>query len=390
MAIDISAFDSTVNMNPLLRAIEGYRQGVGEQFKFQNNQKIGGAIARGDTQGAMSAAAEGGSDVPTLMAIAEKHRAEMERQRQEQALAQMKSNPEIAKRMNPAFAAALEALPAEQRATQYAEVTNPITREKLDIQRMQARQHAQDQYGKAGTIVQDKDGTFYSVQFGSNGQKIVAPLQFNGTGLTPAKGTEVVGDTIIDKTTGRDIRNVAPNIAGGAAAKEVGEARGKATVDLPRIVDNATLMLKTIEQARVHPGRDAGTGPVGGRLPAIGGQQAGFVALTDQIQGKAFLEAFNSLKGGGQITEVEGTKATNAIARLNRVQNKADYDAALRDLEDVVRLGLSRAQRNGQQPRAPAPAANMPQPGQIIDHPAGRFLFKGGDPADKNNYEAVK
>ncbi len=43
-----------------------------------------------------------------------------------------------------------------------------------------------------------------------------------------------------------------------------------------------------------------------------------FNAMLDQVQGGAFLQAFESLKGGGQITQIEGEKATQAIVRAQQ------------------------------------------------------------------------
>lgn len=127
--------------------------------------------------------------------------------------------------------------------------------------------------------------------------------------------------------------------------KTIGEQEGKAVMDLPRQVDNATLALKTIDQIRNHPGKAYGVG-VTGVLPGIPGtSQRGFVNLVEQAKGKTFLEAFNSLRGGGQITEAEGSKATQALARLDRAQTQEDFDAALSDLAEVINLGLSRAQK---------------------------------------------
>lgn len=380
MALDPSAFAANrVNFSPLLQAVQGYRQGMDANFDFRGQQELGAALASGNMQGARDAAGKYGMDTNVLLTLGEKARQEQERARMAEALQGAENNPELGRILTPEVRASLAALSPEQRAARIAEYADPIKREQLNIQRQQAARAAADQYGKQGTVVQDKDGTYYSVQFGSNGQKIVAPLQFNGQGLTPSKGVDTVGDTIIDKATGAPVRNVAPNIAGAAAAKEIGEAQGKATMDAPRVADNATQMLDTIQKARQHPGRSMGTGPVAGRLPALGGDQAGFVALMDQIQGKTFLEAFNSLKGGGQITEAEGRKATEALARLNRVQNERDFNAALVDLEDVVKAGVARSQRAAQPAQGVgAPVPQKPRQVPVINSPAEASRLPSG------------
>jgi hypothetical protein len=204
-------------------------------------------------------------------------------------------------------------------------------------------------YGKTGAIVQGPDGRYYSVQFAEDGSKKIDPLAVGETALTPSRGVAEVdtgtGTQIIDKATGLPVRDVAKDLAGAEREKAIGDAQGKATADLPRVSDNAALALKTINDIRNHPGKAYGTG-VAGVLPGIPGtQQRGFVNLVDQAKGKTFLEAFNSLRGGGQITENEGAKATQALARLDRAQTPQDFEASLKDLEEVINLGLSRAKK---------------------------------------------
>jgi len=78
----------------------------------------------------------------------------------------------------------------------------------------------------------------------------------------------------------------------------------------------------------------------------------------DQLKGQAFLQAYNNLKGAGQITEIEGTKAENATARLNQAQNKEDFVKALQDLKEVITSAKSRAEKQTEGAPAPAPATD--------------------------------
>jgi hypothetical protein len=79
-----------------------------------------------------------------------------------------------------------------------------------------------------------------------------------------------------------------------------------------------------------------------------------------QIEGKTFLEAFESLKGGGAITEVEGAKATQAISRMNKAQSEVEYVKAARELQEVVRKGVERARKKaGVAPGATDAAGGM-------------------------------
>lgn len=65
--------------------------------------------------------------------------------------------------------------------------------------------------------------------------------------------------------------------------------------------------------------------------------------LIDQIRGDVFLQAFSTLKGGGQITEIEGEKATQAQARLSTAQSEEAFRAALNELKFYTELGIKRA-----------------------------------------------
>jgi hypothetical protein len=90
-------------------------------------------------------------------------------------------------------------------------------------------------------------------------------------------------------------------------------------------------------------GMAAAVGPLDARTPTFGESATRFESYHNQLKGKAFLAAFESLKGGGQITEIEGQKAEQAISRLNLAMSEKDYKEALQDLRQVVEQGLQRA-----------------------------------------------
>jgi hypothetical protein len=82
-----------------------------------------------------------------------------------------------------------------------------------------------------------------------------------------------------------------------------------------------------------------------GRLPPLTQAGTDLTVRISQLQGQAFLQAFESLKGGGAITEREGQAATEAIARLNRIQSKEAFEDSLRELRSIMERGLERARR---------------------------------------------
>ncbi len=173
-------------------------------------------------------------------------------------------------------------------------------------------------------------------------------------------GTQFVKPSQLNPSSA-PLATVQKDVAGQKAQQEIGEAQGKAVMDMPRQQDNADTALKTIEAIRSHPGKKWGVGAVG-VLPGIPGTaQNGFVNLVDQAKGQVFLQAFSSLRGGGAITEAEGAKATQALSRLDRSQSEKDFDAALGDLEAVINSGLARAKAatGGRQQAAPA---TLPDP----------------------------
>lgn len=142
-----------------------------------------------------------------------------------------------------------------------------------------------------------------------------------------------------------------------AQASAQGAARGDAIVGMDSAIQSAERSIANLQQIRDDPNLSSITGMVQGRLPPMTQGGTDLNTRIQQAQGAAFLEAFESLKGGGAITEIEGTKAEQAMARLNRTQSEDAYKEALNELIDVLNIGMSRARsRAGQPAEAAAPA----------------------------------
>lgn len=163
--------------------------------------------------------------------------------------------------------------------------------------------------------------------------------------------------TLVDPQTRQPVGTLPKDVAGVEREKVLGEDAGKSISNLPQIMSTASETLKAIEGVRNHAGRGWGTGTLG-TIPGIPGtSQRGFIAAVDQLKGKTFLEAYNSLRGAGAIANAEGERATNAIARLDRAQNKEDFETGLNDLRDVIKSGMLRAAAKS---RAPGAAQSSP------------------------------
>ncbi|TNC74156.1 hypothetical protein [Rubellimicrobium roseum] len=105
-----------------------------------------------------------------------------------------------------------------------------------------------------------------------------------------------------------------------------------------------------------------------------------FGARARQLEGQAFLQAFESLKGGGAITETEGLKATQAIGRLDTAQSEADYRDALSELRGILTTAQLRLSGGSSADVSADPALTPPAsiPNDMDDDELVRFYMQGG------------
>ena len=101
-------------------------------------------------------------------------------------------------------------------------------------------------------------------------------------------------------------------------------------------------MISSIDGILNDPALDISTGMLSPLQNVPGTPQRRFGSRANQLEGQAFLQAFESLKGGGQITEIEGQKATQAIGRLDTSQSAEDYRNALLELRETLAAAASR------------------------------------------------
>jgi hypothetical protein len=143
--------------------------------------------------------------------------------------------------------------------------------------------------------------------------------------------------------------------------------------------DTYNYMDELLERVKTHPGRQYSTGK-SSILPKVPGTApADFQVLLDQIGGQQFLQAFETLKGGGQITEVEGRKATEAQARLNPKQSEESFLQGVTELQGIARSAKERASAKIQPQDSPStPAAQSAAPRQRKTV-AGTTYEKGAD-----------
>lgn len=120
----------------------------------------------------------------------------------------------------------------------------------------------------------------------------------------------------------------------------------------PADVTSAIAMINSIDGILNDPALENSTGIMAPLQAIPGTPMRRFGARADQLNGQAFLQAFESLKGGGQITEIEGQKATQAIGRLDTSQSAADYREALTELRSILSTVAARPEGWVEQQRA--------------------------------------
>lgn len=167
-------------------------------------------------------------------------------------------------------------------------------------------------------------------------------------------------------------RNMVFGIGGGGAqaggldalskvnqAEEKGKLDAKVGIEkeelrqvLPTFLEEAKNHIRMVKELKNHPGRKgniwwhnkAGSWLPDGSVP--NNTDAGdAISRLGEIKGGAFLEAFKSLKGGGQITEVEGKKATDAKNRMSRATSEEEFNRAADDYVSAIKRGVEQLQR---------------------------------------------
>lgn len=163
--------------------------------------------------------------------------------------------------------------------------------------------------------------------------------------------------TLLDPQTRQVVGTLPKNLAAVEVEKARGEATGAAEVALPQVIANGNQILKTLNDLEKHPGKDSSVGMYS-MLPVIPGtERANFKATMEQLQGQNFLQAYQTLRGGGAITDIEGKKGENAQARMQTAQTKEAFNAALKDFKDVVQSGILRASAKARGPGSASQAA---------------------------------
>jgi hypothetical protein len=242
---------------------------------------------------------------------------------------------------------------------------------------------------KFAQLVKDRAGQLITVR----GQDKQAQTTRRGQDMQAQ--TTRRGQDITDRRE-RDLTLAENQAAAKARGKKLAENKVEAERALPGAIATAeqtlTLIDEMIGDARVSKDGKEWEVPKGGRDPAEGftdyvglgfpgerflegSDAASYERRQLQIEGKTFLEAFESLRGGGAITEVEGAKGQQAISRMNKAQSEVEYVKAARELQEVVRKGVERARtKAGVAPGGGGTAGGASNPRLLSDDELRRQL----------------
>jgi hypothetical protein len=230
---------------------------------------------------------------------------------------------------------------------------------------MQRKRAVSGEYSLTPQYGTDKDGNTVLIQTGKSGEAIQTKLP---EGVKISSGVDKVdlGTQwgIIDKRNGQMVGTQPKDIAGKEAAEARGKAQGEAQAAVPGAIADAERTKASIDQLLKHEGLNSIVGSLDQYRPtwALGEKGNDALARYKQLQGQAFLQAYNLLKGGGAITDIEGKKAEAAMARLDRAQSEDVFKEALKDFRDAIESGVNKLKAKagaGAPVSAAAPATNL-------------------------------
>ena len=197
-----------------------------------------------------------------------------------------------------------------------------------------------------------------------------APLRVSGAGEVEAAKIAAQNAAAAQTAQAEGLKTEERNLA---------EQRVALRQSLPKAKALAASMSNAIRKLKEAPGLDSIVGgSVMGMIPnegrtatvARGAQSfldpagANAMALYDNIVGKNYAQAFETLKGSGPVTEKETERVANAYAALQRSQTKAQFLRNLQELDDAVQAGYRRMEEVAASMGAPAapvaPANNRP------------------------------
>ncbi len=130
-------------------------------------------------------------------------------------------------------------------------------------------------------------------------------------------------------------------------------------------------------------------GVIDAMTPTVRQETADVESKIQQIGDILYMFARGELKGQGQVTEQEAEAARNAASRITNMRmSESEAEDELRRLQKMFgqRIGSGGQAGGSSATQNPAGSAPMPAVGANVNG----YVFKGGNPNDKNNWEKAQ
>jgi hypothetical protein len=165
----------------------------------------------------------------------------------------------------------------------------------------------------------------YGPKGGASGDKMQQYMDFVGKKTATEKGAEVAGKTAAE-----------------------------AQIALPGGIADINQSMQVIKELRNHEGRKSiGWHGVTANIPPEmlrGSKAFAAVKLEDQLKARTFTDQVKTMVGMGALSNAEGSKITDAIARIDRGLPRDEYDAALDFIETTMKNGIDKMSQKAGQP----------------------------------------
>lgn len=160
-------------------------------------------------------------------------------------------------------------------------------------------------------------------------------------------------ETFLYNKEGVLLKTISKQTGAGAKIKAANQLQAKREIDLINMETDIQLTIDVIDKIigneelgiPEHPGLVSAVGLYDSQTPTFFPQTKDFEILAEQLRGKAFLTAYQSLKGGGPITDIEGRQATAAQARLNSAQSEEAYRESIKEMRDLLVARRAKARK---------------------------------------------
>lgn len=159
------------------------------------------------------------------------------------------------------------------------------------------------------------------------------------------------------------------------------------------VEDSLDKLKRGVQEIRDHPGFEAAIGKsaIMGKIPTT--KAYGAANKIDVLKNQLWKEAIASLRnpktgatGLGAITERENARIEGLVSKLDPAMDATDFKKALAEIERFADETKSKARKMISIKYGDSTDSSGPKKGDVEDG----FRFKGGDPADRRNWEEVK